>query len=389
MNRKPILTINTGSSSLKLGIFVQKNDDEAPLLEALIDGFGTPNVQVAVRDEARNTVHSAQLGNLTKEDALREVNAWLSANMKEELVAVGHRVVHGGPGLTSHQKITPQLLGKLRGAVHFAPLHIPVALALIEAAQRIYPKVDDYACFDTAFHRTLPEAAARFALPKNLFKEGVRRYGFHGLSYESIVHAMRNDLPERVVIAHLGNGASLAALNKGVSIDTTMALTPTAGIPMGTRSGDLDPGVILYLLRNKHLQADGLEDLLNHKSGLLGLSGTTSDMRDLESAAARNDADARLAIDIFARSIKKTIGSYAALLGGLDLLVFTGGIGEHSVSVRAAVCAGLDFLGIQLDAKRNAANTGVISGNSSHTTVRVMTSQEDLQIARLCRAMIS
>jgi acetate kinase len=387
MNRDLILTINSGSSSLKVGIFVREDDDERALCEALVDGFGKADAKLEVRDSRGEIVHSAGIGETSPEDALRQINAHL-LNMKLEPVAVGHRVVHGGPTLTSHQPITPQLLDQLRQSVHFAPLHIPAALALIDAAQKIYPRVPEYACFDTAFHRTLPEEAARFALPEVFYQEGVRRFGFHGLSYESILHSLGKELPDRIVIAHLGNGASLAAIRQGISVDTSMGLTPTGGIPMGTRSGDLDPGVVLYLLRNHHMQAEDLENLLNHQSGLLGLSGKTADMRDLEARASRGEKSAQLAINVFGRSIKKMIGAYAAALGGLDLLVFTGGIGEHSASLRASVCAGLDFLGIELDAKQNLAHAAVISTGKSRSRIRVMPSEEDRQIARHCRAMM-
>jgi acetate kinase len=389
MYHDPILTINSGSSSLKVGVFVQKDGDESALCEALVDGLGQPSAKLEVRDSTGKVVHTAELSNTGHDDALPQVNDWLINTMKIEPVAVGHRVVHGGPALTSHQLITPQLLEELRRVVHFAPLHIPTALALIDATQEIYPKVAEYACFDTAFHRTLPEAAARFALPDALFHEGVRRYGFHGLSYESIIHALGTNLPDRTVIAHLGNGASLAAISKGVSIDTSMGLTPTGGIPSGTRSGDLDPGVVLFFLQNRHMRPKQVEDLLNHQSGLLGLSGRTSDMRDLEASAAGGDANARLAIDVFARSIKKTIGAYAAVLGGLNLLVFTGGIGEHSALVRASVCAELAFLGIRLNAQQNQRNAVTISDDESECQVRVVRSEEDRQMARHCRTMMT
>src|SRR6202030_2261048 len=230
-------------------------------------------------------------------------------------VAVGHRVVHGGPKLLQHQIITPQVLEQLRTATHFAPLHIPQALKLIATAQSIFPAVAHFACFDDAFHRTIPEVASHFAIPQRYFDAGIRRYGFHGISYESLVHHFGARLPKRAILAHLGNGSSLCALRNGISIDTTMSLTPTGGIPMGTRSGDLDPGVILYLLRNEKVDADGLEDLLNHRSGLFALSSGESDVKALEERTRNNDPRACLALDIFAASIRKSIGAYMALLG--------------------------------------------------------------------------
>ena len=264
----------------------------------------------------------------------------------------------------------------MRACLHFAPIHIPIALQLIERAERAYPDVPQFACFDTAFHRSMPESAARIPLPPELFEEGIRRYGFHGLSYESIVYQLGENLPSRTVIAHLGSGASLVAVKDGRSVDTTMALTPAGGIPMATRSGDLDPGVLLYLLRVKQMQADALEELLNHDSGLKALSGGRGDMRDLESAADAGDGKAQLAIEVFCASIRKAIAAYAAVLGGLDMLVFAGGIGEHSSRIRSSVCEGLQFLGISSDQE------------SSRVRVRVVPSQEDRQIARHCRALL-
>jgi acetate kinase len=263
-----------------------------------------------------------------------------------------------------------------------------VALQLIERAERSYPKVPQFACFDTAFHTTIPEGAARFALPRELFEEGIHRYGFHGLSYESIVHQLGQGLPRHTVIAHLGSGASLAAVKNGRSVDTTMGLTPTGGIPMATRSGDLDPGVLLYLLRVKGMNADSLEAMLNHDSGLTALSGGKGDMRDLEAAADAGDLEAQLAIEVFCTSIRKVIAAYAAVLGGLDLLVFAGGIGEHSPRIRRSVCQGLQFLGISIDDPANQLPAGRISAKQSKVSVSVVPSQEDHQIARHCRAMM-
>jgi acetate kinase len=283
---------------------------------------------------------------------------------------VGHRVVHGGPELRRHQIITPQFLDQLRSAIHFAPLHIPQALSLIATAQSIFPSAAQFACFDDAFHQTIPEVASHLPLPQRYFDLGIRRYGFHGLSYESLVHILGAKLPERAIFAHLGNGSSLCALRNGISIDTTMGLTPTGGIPMGTRSGDLDPGVILYLLRNDKLDADRLEDLLNHQSGLFALSSGESDVKTLEERARANDPKARLTLDVFAVSVRKTIGAYMALLGGVDLLVFTGGIGEHSDSVRFAATNGLEVLGLTAD------------------KIQIVPTQEERQIARHCREMM-
>jgi acetate kinase len=276
----------------------------------------------------------------------------------------------------------------LQASVHFAPLHIPIALECIKEAIKRYPSVPQFGCFDTAFHNTIPRTAATFPLPIALFEEGVRRYGFHGLSYESVVHQLGQGLPDRTVIAHLGNGASLAAIRNRQSVDTTMGFTPTGGIPMATRSGDLDPGVILYLQRTKGMNADSLEQLLNHDSGLRALSRSTGDMRDLEAGAHRGDQNAQLAVDVFCSSIRKVIAAYSTVLGGLDMLVFTGGIGENSATIRAGVCDGLSFMGVFLDDDRNKSQNSTISSNESNVVVRTAKSQENLQIARHCRAMM-
>lgn len=383
-----MLTINSGSSSLKLGLFIERDGEEHVLFDVLADGVGKRDGKVEVRNEARKLVRSEALVSKTQEQALEQVATWLGELQAAEPAAIGHRVVHGGPHLTTHQRITPEVFDELQRSVHFAPLHIPAALQLIKQAQKIYPRVPHFACFDTAFHRTLPEAATRFALPSDLFLEGVRRYGFHGLSYESIVRQLNKNLPRRVVIAHLGNGASLAAVEDGLSVDTTMGLTPTGGIPMGTRSGDLDPGVLLHLMRTQQMSIDALEDLLNRASGLVGLSGNTSDMRELQASADRGSAPASLAIEVFCRSIQKTIAAFSAVLRGLDLLVFTGGIGENSAKVRSLACAGLDFLGIQLDQDRNERNAAMISAETSKCCVVVIPSEEDTQIARHCRSLM-
>ena len=382
-----ILVINTGSSSLKFGFYAEQGGDERQLLDGLADGVGRAQSKIDLKDAQGRVLRSENIALASHGDAFQCAASWLAQLSPEKPVAIGHRVVHGGPRLVAHQRITPAVLDELRSCVHFAPLHIPLAIELIEQADRVYPGVPQFACFDTAFHSTIPEAAARFAIPRNLFDEGIRRYGFHGLSYESIVHQLRRELPSRMVIAHLGNGASLAAVKHGRSVDTTMGLTPAGGIPMATRSGDLDPGVLLFLMRVKQLNADSLEALLNHDSGLMALSGGKSDMRDLEAAADTGDQKAQLAIEVFCASIRKVIAGYAAVLGDLDMLVFAGGIGEHSAPVRSGVCGGLGFLGVSIDAASNQLHRGTISTGGSKVCVRIVTAEEDAQIARHCRAL--
>jgi acetate kinase len=384
----PILVINTGSSSLKFGLYALQNGEERPLLHGAADGIGRASAKLELKNATGSTLRSEDLSFASQAEALQRAAQWLAEFSNEKPRAIGHRVVHGGPRLLTHQRITPAVLAELKACVHFAPLHIPAALRLIGKSQQTYPGVPQFACFDTAFHSTIPEIASRFPLPRDLFDEGIHRYGFHGLSYESIVYQLGKELPSRTVMAHLGSGASLAALKVGRSVDTSMGLTPTGGIPMATRIGDLDPGVLLYLLRAKSMNVDSLEKMLNRESGLSGLSGGTADMRELEESANAGDHKAQLAIDIFCLAIRKYVAAYSAVLEGLDMLVFAGGIGEHSPPVRSTVCNGLKFLGIDLDESANQAPSGVISRPGSKILVRVVESQEDEQIARHCRTLV-
>ncbi len=388
MPGSPILVINTGSSSLKFGLYTDADGDERLLFGGLADGIGQTSGKISVKDADGHELRSENLSCASQHEALVQAAKWLAELSSTQPVAVGHRIVHGGPKLVTHQRITPALIDELKACIHFAPLHIPSALELIEEAERTFPSLPQFACFDTAFHTTIPEVAARFPLPESLYQEGIHRYGFHGLSYESIVHQLGPDLPPRTVMAHLGSGASLAAVQSGRSVDTSMGLTPTGGIPMATRSGDLDPGVLLYLLRVKKMDADSLEKLLNHDSGLVALSGGTSDMRELTKAADGGDAAARLAMDAFCMAIAKFVAAYAVMLGGLDLLVFAGGIGEHSAPVRAEVTRRLAWLGLSLDAGANQANRPTVSDSASKVPVRIVNSEEDQQIARHCRVML-
>jgi len=382
-----ILVINSGSSSLKFGLFVNHNGDEHPIARGNADAIGADNGKLEIVDEQGNNVFKETQHLDSHKTAFNQIAKCLAALKYGPPCAIGHRFVHGGPHLVAHQRITEDVLAELQKAVHFAPLHIPAAVELIRYTEKIFPQVPQFACFDTAFHQTMPEAAYRFAIPEQYFAEGVRRYGFHGLSYASIVYALGKDLPSKVVVAHLGNGASLAAIADGKSVDTSMGLTPTGGIPMGSRTGDLDPGVSLFLMRVHKLNDAAIETLLNHDSGLKALGGT-NDMRVLQKASGEGDHNASLAIEIFCRSIAKTIASYASVLDGLDLLIFAGGIGEHSSAVRANVCQRLEFLGIALDAERNQASSPVISSDTSKIAVRVMVTEEEKQIARHCRALL-
>jgi acetate kinase len=365
-----ILVLNSGSSSLKFGVYYRGANDEEPLLTGSAAGIGRDNGTLHIRSSSGERLLQRDGILESQVDALAAVAAAIREHIHASLWAVGHRVVHGGPKLRMHQLITPQVMDDLRSATHFAPLHIPQALSLIASAQSIFPEAKHFACLDDAFHRTIPEVASHLPLPQRYYDAGIRRYGFHGLSYESLVHHFGDQLPERAIFAHLGNGSSLCALRDGVSIDTTMGLTPTGGIPMGTRCGDLDPGVFLYLLRTEKPDADGLEDMLNHQSGLFALSSGESDVKTLEERVRRNDPRAALALNVFAVSVRKGIGAYIALLGGVDLLVFSGGIGEHSAHIRSLASDDLKVLGLSAD------------------KIQIVPTQEERQIARHCRTMM-
>jgi acetate kinase len=396
MQRSPatILVLNSGSSSLKFGLFKAGHagaaagggaaagspeaktdeDDETLLLEGSAQGIGRPDGSLKIQTaDGTVLVQAADLME-SQTDALQKLAGALAEHGHTRPAAVGHRVVHGGPHLREHQLLTPEVRQRLQEAVHFAPLHIPPALALIDQAMQIFSDAQHFACFDTAFHRTMPAVASQLALPRRYAEAGVIRYGFHGLSYESLVRQLGRDLPARAVFAHLGNGSSVCALRDGRSVDTSMGLTPTGGIPMATRSGDLDPGVLLYMMRTEHVGADRLETLLNRESGLAGFTGGEGDMQALEKRSAAGDQDAELAIDAFATGVRKYVGGYAALLGGIDLMVFAGGIGEHSAEVRRRVCMGLEFMGLRADDPAGK--------------VRVLHTEEERQIARHCRALL-
>ena len=371
-----LLALNSGSSSLKLGLFRAGINDVELVASGSAEGIGRTGGSVHLRSaEGEELVREDHVLE-SQQDALGKLVQALQRQFHDEPAAVGHRFVHGGPTLREHQPLTPAVHTQLQQAVHFAPLHIPQALSLADQIEGIYPSALEVACFDTAFHRTLPPVAAHLPLPQRLFDQGVLRYGFHGLSYESIVARLGEAVPARAIFAHLGNGSSLAAVRDGRSIDTTMGLTPTGGIPMSTRSGDLDPGVILYLLRNEQATADTLEAMLNQSSGLSALSGGESDMQALLERTQAGDGRATLAVEAFCTGVSKTLGAYAAVLGGVDLVVFTGGIGEHSAAIRRQVCEPLGFLNLS-------------SGEEDSPNVRILPAEEEKQIARHCRALLS
>jgi acetate kinase len=381
-----ILAVNSGSSTLKFGLFIEKDGEERALLQGNAEGIGKDGGKLEIQDGAGNALHREDRKYSSQKEALEHVTDAMASLKEPRPIAVGHRIVHGGPKLRDHVRVTPEVLQTLQAAIHFAPLHIPPSIALIRSAESIYPGLPQFACFDTAFHQTLPEEAYRYPLPSQFAEEGVRRYGFHGLSYASVVHQLGTALKPRTVIAHLGNGSSLAAVLDGRSIDTSMGMTPTGGVPMGTRTGDLDPGVLFYLIRAHQLDDDALETLLNHKSGLLALGGA-SDMRTLQASAAKGDHNAAMAIEIFCRAIARTVAAFAVSLGGLDALVFAGGIGEHSAEVRARICAQLKLLGIEIDAARNRASESILS--TGRIEVRIVNTKEEAQIAREVRGLLA
>lgn len=300
--------------------------------------------------------------------------------------AVGHRIVHGGPSLSEPQVVTEELLVTLARLVHFAPNHLPGEIQLVEASRRRWPDVAQVVCFDTAFHSTLPDLARRLPIPEAYSEQGIRRYGFHGLSYTYLLQQLRrragpSQADGNVVLMHLGNGSSLAAVQAGRSIDTSMGFTPIGGVVMGTRSGDLDPGVVTYIARATGADADRVERVLSHESGLAGISGGVHDMRDLLAREA-SDAACRLAVAMYCYQIKKQIGAYAAALGGLDALVFSGGIGEHAPAVRSRICSGLTFLGAEIDDRLNHADAPLVSTSASRVAIHVIPTDEELVIAQ-------
>jgi acetate kinase len=373
----PVLALNSGSSSLKFGLYNVGSSQTEILISGEAEAINAPDSSFHAVDASGRALPSETGPIIGLEGAVARIGKLLTEAAMPPPQAVGHRVVHGGPRLRRHCRIDEAVLQQLQDAKPFAPLHIPSALAVIRFAQAHFPELPQAACFDTVFHANLPDVARIFPLPKALRDEGIQRYGFHGLSCESVVWQLKSDLPHRLIIAHLGNGASITAVLDGQSVDTSMGLTPTGGVIMGTRTGDLDPGILLYLIREKGLDASALEDLVDHRSGLLGISALDSDMRRLHEAAPLN-GDARLAIEMFCYAVRKQIAAMIAVLGGLDLLVFTGGIGENDEVVRAMISDGLSWAGI--GQKELQSWTG--GKNPTGSKVFVLPSQEDEQIAR-------
>ena len=380
-----ILTINGGSSSLKSSLF-QVGPPLTPVWSCLVDRIGFPDATLTLTDMASGTSERQTIQALHHKDCVDLLLARLEQKVGLlDLDAIGHRVVHGGHRYREPYMVTAEVMGELRRLSPYDPEHLPAEIELIETLGRRFPTVPQVACFDTAFHRDLPRVAHLLPIPRRYEAAGIRRYGFHGLSYAYLMGELTRVAPHeaqgRVILAHLGNGASMAAVRGGTSIDTSMGFTPTAGLPMSTRSGDLDPGLLSYLSRTEGMTVEQFHTMVNRQSGLLGLSETSSDIRDLLACEGR-DVRAAEAVALFCYQAKKWIGSFAAALGGLDSLVFSGGIGEHSAVIRARICEGLQFLGMTIDETRNGAGDAVISTDGSRVTVRVMHTDEEREIAQ-------
>ena len=376
-----ILTINSGSSSIKFSLY-RMGESEQLLFSGRLIRIGVEGGLFEVREGEQQTKEELALPD--HDAAWKKLFTWIKNHRSSKnLQAVGHRLVHGGAAHIRPQRVSPQLLADLKLLVPLAPDHLPHEIRGLEAVLDNFPEVAQVACFDTAFHRRMPEVAQKYALPAELSEAGVLHYGFHGLSYEFLTQelAKENQSYGKLILAHLGNGASMAAIEDGRSLDTTMGMTPTGGLVMSTRSGDLDPGVVLYLLLEKGMSPEEVNYLLNHNAGLLGVSGTSADMQDLLKQE-KTDKNAALAVELFCYQARKFIGALAAVMGGIDTLVFTGGIGEKSAIIRERICANLKFLGISLDAVSNRENAAVISDNNSQVCLRVMQTNEELMIAR-------
>jgi acetate kinase len=388
MSSLPVLVLNSGSSSIKFSVYEAGDGQRSKLFEGAVDGIGTDLGTFWIKNAEGKKLVDQTPALPTRAVAFALVADALHSADFPDPAAIGHRMVCGGPTVLENQLITPELIDEMERYTAFAPLHTPIAVYIMREALRLFPGVPNFVCLDSYFHRTMPEVVSHMPIPSEYVAMGVRRFGAHGLSYESIVYQLQPHVPEKLIVAHLGNGASISAIRNGECLDTSMGLTPTGGIISGTRTGDIDPGVLLFILRkiaekteNASAAADQLEAVAAKKAGLLGMSELSNDMRDLRDAIKQGNAKARLAVDKFTWTIAKWIGSYFAELGGLDMLVFTGGIGENDIASRAEICAGLGVLGIVLDpARNNVRGEAVISAEKSPVTVRVIPPAEDLMI---------
>jgi acetate kinase len=387
-----VLTINSGSSSLRFALF--KAGESLPqILIGKFERIGLSDARLSFTDILANKSDERMIDAPNHVACVPLLVELLERKIGVNAVsAIGHRVVHGGPRYRDPLLVDGGVLEELRRISSFAPNHLPDAIALIEAFTAKFPQVPQIACFDTAFHSTLPRVAKLLPIPRRLEAKGVQRYGFHGLSYAFLMQELEavagaKAAAGRVILAHLGNGASMAAVRDGQSMDTSMGFTPAAGLVMSTRSGDLDPGLVSFLARTEQMTDSQFDRMIHHESGLLGVSETSSDIRDLLAQEAA-DVRAAEAVALFCYQAKKWLGAFAAALGGLDTLVFAGGIGENNPSIRTRICDGLGFLGIELDEARNAENAEVISAQTGRVTVRVIRTDEERMIARsVCRVL--
>ena len=384
----PVLVLNSGSSSIKFSVYETFDGERRKLHEGAVDGIGTDLGKFWIKDAAGNKLVDQTPALPNRSVAFQLVADALHSSDFPAPAAIGHRMVSGGPTVQENQRITPGLIDEMERYTAFAPLHTPIAIYIMREALRLFPGIPNFVVLDTYFHRTMPEVAKHMPIPEEYSAMGVQRYGAHGISYESIVLQLQPNVPGKLIVAHLGNGASISAIRDGKCLDTSMGLTPTGGIISGTRTGDIDPGVLLFILRkiaetatNASEAADQLETVASKKAGLLGVSELSNDMRDLRDAIKAGNAKARLAVDKFTWTIARWIGSYVAELNGLDMLVFTGGIGENDIDSRAEICAGLGALGIVVDSVRNnVRGEAVISAQNSPIVVRVIPPAEDLII---------
>ena len=387
-----ILTVNGGSSSIKFSFYKSKASLEQ-LFYGAIENIGTPKAILHFTIIAGEQKSSSSIEAADHDEAANQLIDWLEKQEGfDSITSIGHRIVHGMQH-TKPEMITPALLSELKEISAFDPEHLPEEIKLIEVFFKRYPVLQQVACFDTSFHTTMPTVAKMLSIPRKYFNKGIQRYGFHGLSYSYLMQELENlagteAAQKKIILAHLGSGASLAAVKDGKSIDTTMGFTPASGLPMSTRSGDLDPGVAWYIMQFEKLSPAAFNHLINHESGLLGVSETSSDMRELM-AIQNTDGRAAEAIELFCYQIKKWIGAFAAVLCGLDTLVFTGGIGEHSPEIRSEVCDCLEFLGIELDEIKNMNNEAVISTEESKVIVRVIKTNEEVMIAELVNDILN
>jgi acetate kinase len=385
-----ILVINSGSSSIKFSLFDSVRGEPRSLFEGEVTGIGGAKAAFHFRDASGQDLKGlrSEVKAQTPVEAIGLVVDAVTGAGLPKVEAVGYRVVHPGAKLKEHVRIDEAVMKDLQEAVAFAPLHDPAVIEVIKEMMAKFPDVSHYACFDTVFHETMPEAATTYPIPAEYRERGVRRYGFHGLSCESIVRQLQAskeiEFPGRIVIAHLGSGCSVTAVVDGCSVDTTMGLTPTGGVVMGTRPGDLDPGLVVYLMRQMGRKVTALEKMLNHDAGMVALSEMPNDMKAVREAAARGDAKAKLAVEIFTRSVKKAVGGFMTLMGGVDAVVFAGGIGEHDARSRMEILSGLQSFGISMNSERNQAGGDAIrrvNASDSQTAVYVVPAKEDWMIA--------